>query len=125
MDRNRFKPWLAERDSDERNARARKAYTALLTVTARTPDNESYRNFSNEVSTVFFAVPGMPMHRVQALAKEAVVGAKPSPKPSGRVHGYPRGTRAGRAGRGHSRGVGRGAPAGPWPRPWHGQAGRG
>ncbi|XP_034234224.1 LOW QUALITY PROTEIN: atrial natriuretic peptide receptor 1 [Thrips palmi] len=52
MDRNRFKPWHAEGDTDERNARARKAYSALLTVTARTPDNESYRNFSNEVKEV-------------------------------------------------------------------------
>ena len=50
MDRNRFKPWHSDQDDEERNARARKAYTALLTVTARTPDNEDYRNFSNEVS---------------------------------------------------------------------------
>ncbi|XP_052125058.1 atrial natriuretic peptide receptor 3 isoform X2 [Frankliniella occidentalis] len=52
MDRNRFKPWHADEDPAERNERARKAYSALLTVTARTPDNEVYRNFSTEVSPV-------------------------------------------------------------------------
>jgi atrial natriuretic peptide receptor A len=37
-------------DTTERNERARKAYGALLTVTARTPNNDAYRNFSVEVS---------------------------------------------------------------------------
>ncbi|XP_046686869.1 atrial natriuretic peptide receptor 1 isoform X2 [Homalodisca vitripennis] len=46
---NRHNPWYVKGDTDERNARARKAYTALLTVTARTPNNEAYRNFSYEV----------------------------------------------------------------------------
>ena len=36
-------------DSEERNARARRAYQALLTVTIRTPDNEEYLNFSREI----------------------------------------------------------------------------
>lgn len=48
---NTHTPWYVKNDTDERNARARKAYTALLTVTARTPNNEAYRNFSYEVST--------------------------------------------------------------------------
>lgn len=39
-------------DTEERNERAKKAYGALLTVTARTPNNDAYRNFSVEVSTV-------------------------------------------------------------------------
>uniref|UniRef100_A0A1B6L105 Guanylate cyclase n=1 Tax=Graphocephala atropunctata TaxID=36148 RepID=A0A1B6L105_9HEMI len=46
---NRHNPWYLKGDTDERNARAKKAYTALLTVTARTPNNEAYRNFSYEV----------------------------------------------------------------------------
>ncbi|XP_054258597.1 atrial natriuretic peptide receptor 1-like [Macrosteles quadrilineatus] len=46
---NRHNPWFVREDSAERNARARKAYSALLTVTARTPNNEAYRNFSFEV----------------------------------------------------------------------------
>ncbi|KAJ1525965.1 hypothetical protein ONE63_009150 [Megalurothrips usitatus] len=44
MDRNRFKPWHSDNDTDAKNERARKAYQALLTVTARTPDNEAYRD---------------------------------------------------------------------------------
>lgn len=40
-------------DTVERNERARKAYGALLTVTARTPNNDEYRNFSVEVSKIY------------------------------------------------------------------------
>lgn len=43
-------PWYVRNDTAARNERARKAYGALLTVTARTPNNEAYRNFSVEVS---------------------------------------------------------------------------
>uniref|UniRef100_A0A336LM52 Guanylate cyclase n=1 Tax=Culicoides sonorensis TaxID=179676 RepID=A0A336LM52_CULSO len=43
------KPWYNESDTDERNERAKNAYSALLTVTARQPEDEVYRNFSNEV----------------------------------------------------------------------------
>lgn len=46
---NTHTPWYVKNDTDERNARAKKAYTALLTVTARTPNNEAYLNFSYEV----------------------------------------------------------------------------
>lgn len=42
-------PWYVEEDTIERNERARNAYSALLTVTARQPEDEIYRNFSNEV----------------------------------------------------------------------------
>ncbi|XP_046432622.1 atrial natriuretic peptide receptor 1 isoform X2 [Neodiprion fabricii] len=42
-------PWRVEGDSDGRNEKAKKAYQALLTVTARTPDNLEYENFSREV----------------------------------------------------------------------------
>ncbi|XP_015524405.2 atrial natriuretic peptide receptor 1 isoform X2 [Neodiprion lecontei] len=42
-------PWRVEGDSDGRNEKAKKAYQALLTVTARTPDNLEYVNFSREV----------------------------------------------------------------------------
>lgn len=43
-------PWYVGNDTAERNERAKKAYSALLMVTARTPNNEAYRNFSVEVS---------------------------------------------------------------------------
>jgi atrial natriuretic peptide receptor A len=36
-------------DPPERNERAKKAYSALLTVTAATPDNKEYRTFSDQV----------------------------------------------------------------------------
>ncbi|XP_026674048.1 atrial natriuretic peptide receptor 1-like isoform X2 [Ceratina calcarata] len=48
-DNNSKEPWRVDTDTDERNERARKAYQALLTVTARTPDNLEYLNFSREV----------------------------------------------------------------------------
>ncbi|KAJ4451253.1 hypothetical protein ANN_02714 [Periplaneta americana] len=44
-----MKPWEVIGDTPERNERAKKAYTALLTVTAATPDNKEYRTFSDEV----------------------------------------------------------------------------
>jgi atrial natriuretic peptide receptor A len=44
-----MRPWEVVGDPPERNERARKAYSALLTVTAATPDNKEYRTFSDEV----------------------------------------------------------------------------
>lgn len=44
-----MKPWEVPEDTPERNERARKAFSALLTVTASTPDNSEYRAFSEEV----------------------------------------------------------------------------
>lgn len=43
-------PWYVKNDTEERNARAKKAYSALLIVTARTPNNDEYQNFSIDVS---------------------------------------------------------------------------
>ncbi|KAM7315091.1 atrial natriuretic peptide receptor 1 [Ixodes scapularis] len=43
------KPWYREADSPDKNALAQRAYEALLTVTARTPETEDFRNFSREV----------------------------------------------------------------------------
>lgn len=51
-DNNSKEPWRMEDDTDERNEKARKAYQALLTVTARTPDNLEYLNFSREVKSL-------------------------------------------------------------------------
>ncbi|XP_055849222.1 atrial natriuretic peptide receptor 1 isoform X2 [Episyrphus balteatus] len=45
-------PWFDENDTDENNARARKAYTALLTVTPKQPDNEDYIRVSNEIKSI-------------------------------------------------------------------------
>jgi atrial natriuretic peptide receptor A len=44
-----MRPWEVISDPPERNERAKKAYSALLTVTAATPDNKEYRTFSDEV----------------------------------------------------------------------------
>ncbi|KAL1122573.1 hypothetical protein AAG570_002903 [Ranatra chinensis] len=46
--KNTHMPWFVKNDTEERNARAKKAYTALLTVTAKTPDSDNYRNFSDK-----------------------------------------------------------------------------
>ncbi|XP_039282700.1 atrial natriuretic peptide receptor 1 isoform X3 [Nilaparvata lugens] len=46
---NSATPWNVKNDTVERNERAKKAYTALLTITSRTPTNEAYLNFSLEV----------------------------------------------------------------------------
>ncbi|XP_063981286.1 atrial natriuretic peptide receptor 1 isoform X3 [Diachasmimorpha longicaudata] len=51
-DNNSKERWRMEGDTDERNEKARKAYQSLLTVTARTPDNEEYLNFSREVKAL-------------------------------------------------------------------------
>ncbi|XP_066595921.1 atrial natriuretic peptide receptor 1 [Prorops nasuta] len=51
-DNNSAEPWRVEGESEERNEKARKAYQALLTVTARTPDNLEYLNFSREVKSL-------------------------------------------------------------------------
>lgn len=45
-----MRPWEVIGDPPERNERAKKAYSALLTVTAATPDNKEYRTFSEEVN---------------------------------------------------------------------------
>ncbi|XP_053671617.1 atrial natriuretic peptide receptor 1 [Anopheles nili] len=42
-------PWYAKNDTDERNQKAKEAYTALLQVVTREPENEEYRKFSEEV----------------------------------------------------------------------------
>lgn len=46
------RPWYVEGDPPERNERARRAYEALLTVTAATPRSDSYRSFSQQVKDV-------------------------------------------------------------------------
>ncbi|XP_018348544.1 PREDICTED: atrial natriuretic peptide receptor 1-like isoform X2 [Trachymyrmex septentrionalis] len=51
-DNDSKEPWRVDGDTDERNKKARKAYQALLTVTARTPDNLEYLNFSREVKSL-------------------------------------------------------------------------
>ncbi|XP_018313430.1 atrial natriuretic peptide receptor 1 isoform X2 [Mycetomoellerius zeteki] len=51
-DNDSKEPWRVDGDTDERNEKARKAYQALLTVTARTPDNLEYLNFSREVKSL-------------------------------------------------------------------------
>ncbi|XP_077525158.1 atrial natriuretic peptide receptor 1-like [Amblyomma americanum] len=43
------KPWFRKGDPEAKNALAQKAYEALLTVIARTPETEDFINFSEEV----------------------------------------------------------------------------
>lgn len=49
MSTTTIQPWNVEGDTPERNEMAKKAYTALLTITARQPDDEEYRMFSKDV----------------------------------------------------------------------------
>ncbi|XP_068082292.1 atrial natriuretic peptide receptor 1 [Anabrus simplex] len=49
MSNNSAEPWKREDDTPENNKRAKKAYEALLTVTAATPNNPQYNSFSEEV----------------------------------------------------------------------------
>lgn len=49
MSTTTIQPWNIEGDTPERNEKAKKAYTALLTITARQPDDDEYRMFSKDV----------------------------------------------------------------------------
>ncbi|GFS66235.1 receptor-type guanylate cyclase gcy-28 [Trichonephila clavipes] len=46
------RPWYREKDSMETNQKARKAYEALLTVTARIPVTAEYAEFSKGVKNL-------------------------------------------------------------------------
>lgn len=43
------KPWYNASDTEENNSRAKKAYTALLTVVAKQPVDDEYMSFSQEL----------------------------------------------------------------------------
>ena len=43
------RPWYRADDPEDRNAKAKRAYEALMTVTLRKPDSADYRQFSREV----------------------------------------------------------------------------
>lgn len=45
-------PWYNPKDSNETNERARRAYTAMLTVIAKEPEDQEYLAFSEEVKYV-------------------------------------------------------------------------
>ncbi|XP_057376143.1 atrial natriuretic peptide receptor 1-like [Daphnia carinata] len=47
-----LKPWYSKSDTEAQNNRSRRAYEALLTVSARVPDTEQYRDFSDEVKRI-------------------------------------------------------------------------
>merc|ERR1712117_40899 len=47
-----YRPWLSPNASKAENDRARKAYEAVLTVTARSSDTTAYAEFSQAVKTV-------------------------------------------------------------------------
>ncbi|XP_028025177.1 atrial natriuretic peptide receptor 1 [Bombyx mandarina] len=42
-------PWKSENDTEERNERARRAYSAVLTVTSPAPEKKEYLEFSDQV----------------------------------------------------------------------------
>lgn len=46
------KPWYNETDTTENNLRAKKAYTALLTIVAKQPVDNEYMRFSQELKTL-------------------------------------------------------------------------
>jgi len=58
MNYDSYTPWLDRNDTEERNEKAKKAYAALLTVTALTPQNEEYKTFSEDVSVKIFNFRG-------------------------------------------------------------------
>ncbi|KAL7634174.1 UNVERIFIED_CONTAM: hypothetical protein RMT77_015503 [Armadillidium vulgare] len=43
-----YQPWFDPKDTSDRNRKAREAFSALLTITARVPDNPTYKKFVNE-----------------------------------------------------------------------------
>lgn len=43
-------PWYDKNDTEFNNERAKKAYTAMLTVTPKQPNDDAYTKVSNEVS---------------------------------------------------------------------------
>lgn len=48
------KPWLDSNDTISRNEKARKAYQSLLTITTKKPEDEEYRNFSDQARFLLF-----------------------------------------------------------------------
>lgn len=56
-------PWYDKNDTMENNERARKAYTAMLTVTPKQPDDEEYTKVTDEVSNK----PGNHHHHPAAI----------------------------------------------------------
>lgn len=46
------KPWYNETDTVENNQRAKKAYTALLTIVAKQPVDDEYMQFSKDLKTL-------------------------------------------------------------------------
>ncbi|KAI8437473.1 hypothetical protein MSG28_011795 [Choristoneura fumiferana] len=62
-------PWKVEGDTDERNERARRAYSAVLTVTSPAPEKKEYLDFSDQVVATYVAansslqfIPDRPIH---------------------------------------------------------------
>ncbi|XP_065362565.1 atrial natriuretic peptide receptor 1 isoform X2 [Calliphora vicina] len=45
-------PWYDKNDTNENNLRARKAYTAMLTVTPKQPNDDEYTRVSNEIKAI-------------------------------------------------------------------------
>ncbi|XP_054081136.1 atrial natriuretic peptide receptor 1 isoform X1 [Zeugodacus cucurbitae] len=49
---NAWKPWYDKNDTKENNERAKKAYTAILNLTPKQPDDEAYTRVSNKIKTI-------------------------------------------------------------------------
>ncbi|XP_036328635.1 atrial natriuretic peptide receptor 1 [Rhagoletis pomonella] len=47
-----WKPWYDKNDTEENNERAHKAYTAILTLTPKQPNDEDYTKVSNKIKTI-------------------------------------------------------------------------
>ncbi|XP_053969377.1 atrial natriuretic peptide receptor 1 [Anastrepha ludens] len=47
-----WKPWYDKNDTEENNERARKAYTAILTLTPKQPNDEDYIKVSNKIKVI-------------------------------------------------------------------------
>ena len=56
------KPWFVENDTPDNNELAKDAYTSLLTVSTRQPDDEAYLEFSGKVVFYYFFLLFLTVH---------------------------------------------------------------
>lgn len=72
-------PWNIETDTEERNEKARRAYSALLTVTSPAPEKKEYLEFSDRVSSVYILILGkccFSMHEFRFLEAHRIFFTK-------------------------------------------------
>ena len=64
-----------ETDTDERNEKAKREYSAVLTVTSPAPEKKEYLDFSDQVRfNQFQEFPALPRNARVAVASEKIPG---------------------------------------------------